>query len=723
MTFIDYGRSIFDSFQGQFGVNTSAGRSAHDDMMINDPFNYFSPPPQTSHQDQQGFFGFDFFQIFAVILLLFQLLRRDNNTNDNTTDPPPGDSTPQPQQPEGQTIDNTTSNTTVDGGDGNDTITSTADNVTVHGLRGSDAINLNAGRDNTVYGDSGDDIITISGSQHNTRIYGGSGDDVIRVNEHRDNPQSNDNQHITISGGSGTDTVELEGAEADFDVEIQENGDRVYTRKRKSRDENEKVQTVTIKADVENIHFTDVSPRGETVEITHDPTDKPNNVHEVSTGEGDDTVRIHDGENVVTTTNGGDDTVELNRSGAQDVDTGAGNDTVDVNGSAAIVNTGDGDDVIHADAMVVNDTTILSNVTLNAGSGNDTLNLSQNQPFGVYSAQADLGEGDDTVNVGLVRSATLGGGAGNDEFVIDTGYAAGQGDGIIHISGGDGDNDRAIIQGRAQDFEVEKDLANGYWQLRHRESGKVIRIDDDVEHLEFALPNTSPQHIKNNISDTMVSTGPGNDTVENSGSNNSISTGEGNDVVENSGSHTQITTGTGADDVTSNGTGNTIDTGIGADSVNLQGNYNTVNTGNDDDVVVVTGSAWDNTINTGLGNDHISVGNPDDNSPYAHSVRVTQVNAGVGDDIIHIYHSGETAVNGGVGNDHIYYHNANSRDTTVEGGAGMDTLHIAGHEQDYEVSEEAGTGRTVLTHKESGQRLVIGNDIEQLVWMDGSNAP
>lgn len=189
--------------------------------------------------------------------------------------------------------------------------------------------------------------------------------------------------------------------------------------------------------------------------------------------------------------------------------------------------------------------------------------------------------------------------------------------------------------------------------------------------------NDSVKH-NHNTSNTSITTSSGNDVISNTlGVNNSskvnsnsIRSGQGNDIIINNGSENFISAGQG-DDVINNVSGN------------------------------------GNSISGGMGNDVIKNSN---------STGVT-IRGGTGDDIIISDTTGNNKIRGGAGNDTIIVNTSPAGTSTglldIRGGSGDDTVILSGHAEDYGLGVDAAGNKT-YTHKASGSRINIKNDVEEI---------
>jgi hypothetical protein len=178
-------------------------------------------------------------------------------------------------------------------------------------------------------------------------------------------------------------------------------------------------------------------------------------------------------------------------------------------------------------------------------------------------------------------------------------------------------------------------------------------------------------------------------------SNISITTGLGDDVISNN------TLGVNASKVNSN----YINSGRGNDVIVNNGSSNSIRAGRGDDVIDSTGA--NNSIRGGIGNDVIRNSNGTGNT----------IRGGIGDDIIISDTMGSNKIRGGAGNDTIIVNTSPAGTSTglldIRGGSGDDTVILSGRAEDYGLGVDAAGNKT-YTHKASGSRINIKNDVEEI---------
>jgi Ca2+-binding RTX toxin-like protein len=374
--------------------------------------------------------------------------------------------------------------------------TTTDDTINFSGLTMSSGVNFNMNDTSaqTVATDGGNTLIiqitnainnfigsaqadTVTGTSGNDTIETGNGDDVVDAGDGDDDIDTGAGND-TITPGAGDDTVD---GGADTDI-VDYSAD-----------------TVGVNADLD----------ADTAETTGAPgtgigSDTINNIENINTGDGDDTVTGDGGANVINT-NGGADEVEA----------GAGDDTVNAGDGNDTVYGGDGSDTINGEGGVDslyggNDNA--GNVTNLDDTGTDTINGGDDNDF-IYGGNNNIGvaagadDGDDVLN----------GDAGDDQIWggnQNTGGGAGN-DGADDIDGGAGND--TIYGGNANNSSGSGDDGAD----TNIEGG----ADDDTI---YGGNDNSGSGSGNDGGDTITDT-TGSDTDTVTGGNNNAGGGTGND--------------------------------------------------------------------------------------------------------------------------------------------------------------------------------------------------
>ncbi len=340
---------------------------------------------------------------------------------------------------------------------------------------------------------------------------------------------------------------------------------------------------------------------------------------------------------------------------ANTITTGTGNDIIDGGGGADVINAGGGDDTV---AYYGTENSI------DGGSGNNTLQLKTVATVNLASADQTVGDSTIVSNfqnvdasalsssvliTGSIGANTITGGSGND--TIDGGggadvIAAGVGDDTVYyhgteisIDGGAGVDTLIVAAGSsltAVNFSV---AANS-----DQTTGDTVNVTN-FENLDASALNSALQVTGSTAANT-ITTGAGNDTIDGAGGADVIYAGGGNDSVAYYGTEISIDGGTGTNTLvlrasTTVNLGNTDQTTGDLTSV---ANFQNVDASALTSAVSITGSSGANVITGGTGNDTID---------------------GAG---------GSDAINAGGGNDTVIYHGT---ETTIDGGAGSDTLVLA----------------------------------------------
>ncbi|MCR5833864.1 MAG: hypothetical protein K6G55_04360 [Selenomonadaceae bacterium] len=272
------------------------------------------------------------------------------------------------------TITNSGTGTTINGGDGNDIIFNSGVSATVLGGEGADNI-VNTGAFASINGGEGSDTITNVGD--NVMVDGGDGNDYI----------NNYVANVLIEGGSGNDTINNSGTSST--INGGEGNDIIF---------NSGVSATVLGGEgADNIVNTGAFASINGGEGSDTITNVGDNVS-IEGGAGVDYIN-NEGANVLI--EGGADNDSIFNGGASTVILGGdGDDTIENAGEGSIVDGGAGDDIINNYG---------SNATIYGGAGSNLINLN-----GGNNATVNVSLGSDIINVNGVTSFTVENFADND---------------------------------------------------------------------------------------------------------------------------------------------------------------------------------------------------------------------------------------------------------------------------------------------------------------------
>ncbi len=249
----------------------------------------------------------------------------------------------------------------VDGRDGNDYISSydtvSVTNSTINGGAGNDEINIK-GTYNTVAGDGGDDRITVTGGSNS--VGSDYGADIITV-------YSEAGENNTIYGGTNSDGND----DAANTIYVQNKGNNtVYAGNGNS-----------------------VTGKGDSIYAGTQSGDVYYGNNTIYGGSRNDYIQAYYAASVSIEGGNGNDTIYGSYNGHNTLKGGNDNDSIYTHGSNSLVDGGDGNDVIISDT-VYGDTVSHSNITIRGGEGDDAIAItSKNRELLVFKK----GDGNDTV--------------------------------------------------------------------------------------------------------------------------------------------------------------------------------------------------------------------------------------------------------------------------------------------------------------------------------------
>ncbi|MGO9467264.1 MAG: beta strand repeat-containing protein, partial [Isosphaeraceae bacterium] len=420
--------------------------------------------------------------------------------------------------------------------------------------------------------------------------------------------------------------------------------------------------------------------------------------------------------------------------------TGPGSDSIEGGGGSDYIRVGDRNAVIDgafpwgSAQDVANDPSLVGNVTIIAGNGNDIIytgngNASVIAGDGTNIVRAGIGNdtlitgsgsdviyggtGDDLIEAGGGQSAIFAG-IGNDTIYAGASNPAasdsvigGTGDDTIYATAGT--NFIMGVYGNSTIFDYGTDTViggTGNDSITAGNGNDVIVVGDGNDTISCGAGNDIIAAGNGNVtiqtsdviggSDSItagngndsITAGDGNDVVHLGQGSDTVSTGNGNDSIQTGdviGGADSITAGDGNDTIAVGDGNDLIRAGDGADSITAGDGSDTVTTGSGDSLIQV-GSGNDiintgdgqNVINAGDGNDSITCGSGNDTIQAGNGNDT--VYAGAGNDYVTVG-NGNDSIFGQAGNDTIYagsgsdYVDGGPGDDQIHGGAGTDTIH------------------------------------------------
>jgi Ca2+-binding RTX toxin-like protein len=401
-------------------------------------------------------------------------------------------------------------NNTIDGGEGNDSISTGTGNDNINAGLGNDTINGGDGN-NTINGGDGNDTITTGSGNDN--ITGGLGDDTINAGNGDD----------ILIGGAGNDYIN-----AGFGNDTIDGGDGVDTL-------NKDFTNITTGITFDTTGVTPVVPTGTSV----------TNIEkfELTTGGGNDTIKLAGRFNDNLNTGAGNDTITPGL-GIDTIDGGAGDDLLILDYSSnnyggisspfyyyynsgsgyfqANYNTSSYDSVTYSNIERLQITGTVFYDSIYTGSGNDNIAGGLGDDYisgGDGNNTIDGGDGNDNITTGIgndnitggLGSDTINGGAGNDLIIgvnpNNSNPGRGEIDSLTGGAGSDkfilGDNDwigyddgNSTLAG-TNDYAQITDFttADDTIQLRGSSSDYLLTVSGSNTNLYLDKPGTEPDEL------------------------------------------------------------------------------------------------------------------------------------------------------------------------------------------------------------------------------------
>ncbi len=562
---------------------------------------------------------------------------------------------------------------------GNDYIYNDGIYVTIYGGAGNDTI-INTGEDVIADGGAGDDTLkSISGA-----VFGGDGNDLII------------DSSGTINGGKGNDTIDghnvtrwgrlyqyAQGDGSDFIIGFNSFDTLHIT----SGSYN------TVKSGNDLI----VSVNGGGVTLKDIYLDAYRKVH-IKDASGN-IVTLNDW-SVMSGTSGADSLYNIDNNVT--ISGLGGNDTIENYGDEVSINGGAGNDTIYNDAYTV---------TVDGGAGNDYISISGGERVIVYG-----GEGNDTIRGG----DTIYGGNGDD-------YIAADWFGKV-IDGGEG-NDTIWGYTPSSLLGGSGDDVISLWTYYHEAATISGGIGNDTMYYNkmnsiVAGANYESDNGHSYRSIFQYAAGDGNDVINDFTKYDKISITGGTYSTVISGEDILVKVGSGsirligAKDIEELNIDGTFDgtTGDSGEYIS-NSNSNTIIYGTDyDDTIDIadysTSVIYNNTINAGAGNDKVHIyltsvnavyGDAGDDSIYAEFNDDITISGGDGNDTIVAMADNRALILGGAGNDKITVQGQGNQ--TINAGLGNDT--ISGSASNKVYIYNSGDGNDVIYNFNSNDTLSI----------------
>lgn len=359
---------------------------------------------------------------------------------------------------------------------------------------------------------------------------------------------------------------------------------------------------------------------------------------------GDDTVIGHGGADLLTGSDGNDEYIWRGVGDGNDTLLAAfGNDllSVNLNSASNVLNIGqnsDGDILVNESNRTITVRHFIQggvvNLVVNAGQGDDVINITDVDKVGLTSFTINGETGNDTIlatnaKLGRVR-LTMDGGDGND-FITGTAsgetIVGGQGDDVINggdgndnLQGGDGVD---VLNGNAGDDILDGGAGNDFLNGDAGNDILLGGLDDDVldgqDGDDSLFGGFGNDFLNGNMGNDNLMGQSGEDTLVGAAGDDTLDGGRNNDLLLGNSGDDKIRGDHGNDFIRGQGGNDTISGGDGADTIfgedgndgiaaNDGDDY--VDAGNGDDTV--TGNDGADTLFGGAGRDIVSGGDGDD---------------------------------------------------------------------------------------------------------------
>ena len=640
---------------------------------------------------------------------------------------------------------------TMNSGAGNDSISNYGNYVSISAGNGNDSIYNSSGHHVTIIGGNGNDSILNRGNYGS--ISGGNGKDFIqndsnsrtKIDAGRDNDRirSTNTKYSTIIAGAGNDTIIdsksnnnlLSGGTGNDVISLNSSNSKNVTINYSNGDGNDTIYGFGTD-DVFNITSGKMSSSVQSdgsIVISNYSSVRSGSDIILTIGSGKVTFKNAAGKSLNITpfriyqpaknrasvlASNQNDLIRSENYTRVTLNGGSGNDSISISSASVTAIGGAGDDSIFASSSSKNvpisggngkDIIAVSgtNITIVGGADNDSISTNNAQKVKIYA-----GVGNDSLRISG-KSISASAGDGNDYIDIYNSNAKN-----ISVDAGKG---KDTISVNATNVTVNGGAGNDSIRFNSKSNNVKIYAGDGNDKIY----GTGGKNI-------TISGGNGNDSISiSSGSNISIVGGNGNDTIRNSASKSRIEGGVGADRIYNSASSVSINGGSGNDIISISSsaknvviNYDARSGGNDtiygfnaDDRINVINGNISSSVRSGsnailtTGNGKITlVGGA---SIVSNNVSVKNANSRINGTAYSdsIYNGGynRVTINAGAGNDTIYDRNGNY--SSISAGAGNDYVYL------YSVNSskiDAGAGNDSIVMRYGGKNTItggLGNDL------------
>ena len=579
------------------------------------------------------------------------------------------------------------------GGSGNDTITGTAADNVITGGTGNDSLIGGAGNDTYSFGNgfgvdsitdaSGIDTLDFTTETNSVtfnaaagaasagsdsvrwttsgttleQVLGGSGNDSLTGGA----------ENETLSGGTGNDLLSGGAGNNVYAFTNSWGSDTINS--------SSGTDTVDLSAVTRNLSVTMWATAGpEVSDGTSAIHWSVNNIENLNTGSGNDTINADNGNNILSGGTG-NDTINANN-GNDTLSGGAGNDTLNGGADNDTYFFGNGfgvDSITDASGIDTLDFTAETNsVTFNAAAGTASAGSDSVRwtTSGTTLEQVLGGSGNDSLTGGA-ENETLSGGTGNDL-----------------LSGGAGNNVYAFTNSWGSDTinsssgtdtvdlsAVTRNLSVTMWATAGPEvSDGTSAIHWSVNNIENLNTGSGNDTINADNGNNILSGGTGNDTINANNGNDTLSGGAGNDTLNGGADNDTyfFGNGFGVDSITDASGIDTLDFTAETNSVTFNATAGTASAGSDSVRWTTSGMTLEQVLG-GSGNDSLTGGAGNET-----------LNGGTGNDLL----------NGGAGNN-VYAFSNNWGSDTINSSSGTDTVDLSAVTRNLSVTMWATAGPEV----------------------------